>query len=748
MASSTPSIRVLYIDNESQVREIVSKKLSTEFERLEVSTEACPADARKQIQQRHPEIDCIVCEYEFEDSTGVEFLMEVRTAHPELPFILFTNDGSEAVARKAISANITRYLKKSQQRAQLQSLGDDIINAVEQYQSATAAKQAKTQLDKLAATATDCLWIFDRDWDELHFISGYEEVWKRPVEAIEDDPRDFLNGIHPKDRPFVQRKMAEMSDGNAIDIEYRILKGDGETGWVWVKGEPTFDEAGNVVHVVGFTRDITERKQREQELQRTERRFEAMFNDPNILVGLLEPDGTVYDINQTALSYIDAELDDITGTPFWQTPWFTGDPEVQREVRECIQQAADGSYVEFELDLSQAVGTPLIVEGVFRPVMDDDGNVTSLLISDRDITDQRERERELELRDRAINEAPVGIVITDPNQDDNPITYMNNGFRNITQYGRGDVLGQNCRFLQGPLTEETSRAAFREAIDNREPIKQDILNYRKDGTPFWNNVQITPVFDESGELTNFIGFQSDITTRVEQERRTELLQKILRHNLRNELNVVLGNLSLIADDLGEETDAVRSARQSAISLLELSESAQRIEAQIKKASFTPKEIDLKSLLNKEITTVVRSYDGVTIETAIESDISVLAPDSVSIAIRELLENAVKHRTDETASVRIATETDRVVLPPEETEREVVIIHIEDENPPISELELMRLFGEEESPVKHGTGLGLWFVHWMVTMSGGLLSHEQREPAGNKISITLLRAQTDRNQDEN
>lgn len=435
MASPTPSICVLYIDNESRFREIVPEKLSTEFEQIEVSTEACPADARKQIQELHPEIDCIVCEYEFEDSTGVEFLMEVRTAHPELPFILFTNDGSEAVARKAISANITGYLDKSQQQDQLQSLGDDIIDAVEQYQSATAAKQAKTQLDKLATTATDCLWIFDRDWEDLHFISGYEEVWDRPVEAIEDDPHDFLNGIHPEDRSFVQRKMAEMSDGDAIDIEYRILNDDGETGWVWVKGEPTFDKAGNVVHVVGFTREITERKQREQELQRTERRFEAMFNDPNILVGLLDPDGTVYDINQTALSYINAELDDITGTPLWQTPWFTGDPEIQREVRECIHRAADGSYVEFEFDLSQAVGTSLIVEGIFRPVTDDDGNVTSLLISDRDITDQRERERELELRDRAINEAPVGIVITDPHQDDNPITYMNNGFRNITQYG-------------------------------------------------------------------------------------------------------------------------------------------------------------------------------------------------------------------------------------------------------------------------------------------------------------------------
>ncbi len=126
-----------------------------------------------------------------------------------------------------------------------------------------------------------------------------------------------------------------------------------------------------------------------------ERRFDAIFDDPNILVGLLEPDGTVLDINETAMEYVDADLEGVVGEPFWKTPWWTDDG-VQSDVKAWTERAATGEYVPFEADLTRPGGGWYTLEGVFRPVTNDDGEVVSIIVSDRDITERRRRERELE----------------------------------------------------------------------------------------------------------------------------------------------------------------------------------------------------------------------------------------------------------------------------------------------------------------------------------------------------------------
>ncbi len=599
-------------------------------------------------------------------------------------------------------------------------------------------KETKSKYEAVVEQSNDGIRIV-QDGTVIFVNERFAELVGRPKGELLGKPADAFVAPEYKETLNAHRKSRlSGEDGpspNQYELELETTSGDRRA----VEISVTKIEYHGVPASLSIFRDIEERKQREKQLQRNVRRFEAMFNDPNILVGLLETDGTVIDVNETALSYIDHELDAIVGSPLWETPWFDGDVELKTRVRECIEQAAKGEYVPFEFDLTRAVGTNLIVDGVFRPVTDEAGNVTSLLISDRDVTTQRQREAELELRTHAIDEAPVGIVITDPNELGNPITYVNNGFCELTQYTEAEVLGRDFGFLQGPLTEDDSKAALRAAIDNREPITRDILNYRKDGTPFWNNVQITPVFDDSGDLRHFIGFQTDITTRVEQERRTELLQQTLRHNIRNDLTVILGNLALIEDEYDDELGAARDAREAAIRLLELSESARRIEAHIKQASFVPNEVDIETLIADALSPVNDSSETVTLDTSIDADASVLAPKSVSIAIRELVINAIRHASESDPNVFVSMETGTVALPPDDSRRSVVTIHIEDRNPPISDLELTRLFGEDESPIQHGTGLGLWLVHWMVTMSGGLISHEPVEPDGNRISITLLQA---------
>ena len=120
----------------------------------------------------------------------------------------------------------------------------------------------------------------------------------------------------------------------------------------------------------------------------------------------------------------------------------------------------------------------------------------------------------------AVRATRMPMLITDPRQPDNPIVFVNDAFIRLTGYGRDEILGRNCRFLQGVETNEVDVARVREAIERRVPIELDLRNYRKDGTLFWNRLLVSPVFDGDGELTYFFASQFDVT--LEKERLVRL----------------------------------------------------------------------------------------------------------------------------------------------------------------------------------------------------------------------------------
>jgi PAS domain S-box-containing protein len=117
------------------------------------------------------------------------------------------------------------------------------------------------------------------------------------------------------------------------------------------------------------------------------------------------------------------------------------------------------------------------------------------------------------LKERAMDEAPVGITISDPSLPDNPMVYANDAFERLTGYTREECLGRNCRFLQGENTGEEPVATLAAAIDDGERVRVQLRNYRKDGTEFWNRVDVAPIY-EDGTVTHFVGFQTDVTRRV------------------------------------------------------------------------------------------------------------------------------------------------------------------------------------------------------------------------------------------
>lgn len=135
------------------------------------------------------------------------------------------------------------------------------------------------------------------------------------------------------------------------------------------------------------------------------------------------------------------------------------------------------------------------------------------------------------LKERALEATAEGVVISDCTQSDMPIIYVNRAFTEMTGYLSKEVLGRNCRFLQGPKSNGGAKEKIRGSISQETPCTVEILNYRKDGTSFWNELSITPVRDENGQTTHFIGIQKDVTRRHQAEDSLRTVNAQMRRDL-------------------------------------------------------------------------------------------------------------------------------------------------------------------------------------------------------------------------
>ena len=186
-----------------------------------------------------------------------------------------------------------------------------------------------------------------------------------------------------------------------------------------------------------------------------------------------------------------------------------------------------------------------------------------------------------------IENSPVAAVISDPRRPDNPIVECNDAFIALTGYNRDEIVGRNCRFLSGADTEPWLTERLRTGIRRKQPVMVEILNYKKDGTPFRNAVMVAPIFGEAGELEYFLGSQVEVTedaAQVSESRKQAAHEKI--DNLTPRQREILiqmadGKLNKqIAYDLGLSERTVKMHRAALFKSLDVRTSADAIRVAI------------------------------------------------------------------------------------------------------------------------------------------------------------------------
>ncbi|WP_207591740.1 PAS domain S-box protein [Halomontanus rarus] len=381
--------------------------------------------------------------------------------------------------------------------------------------------ELETELSEILDRVSDAFYALDDEWRFTHLNESAADVLQFSEEEllgreIWDVFPEMKSGV------YWERFRSAMETQEPVSFE---VYDDPADSWLEFNVYPS--ESGLSI----YFHDVTERIERERDLRRTERRFEAIFEDPNILVGLLEPDGTVLDINGTAMEYVDADLEAVTGEPFWETPWWG---EGDADVESWVERAATGEYVDFEADLTRPDGTRYTISGHFRPVTDDDGEVVSIIVSDRDVTERREYERALEERERQLStlvDNVPGMVYRCRNERGWPMEFVSDACREITGY-EPEALETGAVSYGEDIMVEADREEVWEEI-RRMIDEQDLFSvtYRietADGDRRWVRSYGRGIFDDEGTLVSLEGIVADITDRKRLETELEASERRYR----------------------------------------------------------------------------------------------------------------------------------------------------------------------------------------------------------------------------
>ena len=259
------AVSVLHVDDDPDLSALLTAGLERASDRLTVSAERSVDAGLARL--REDDIDCVVSDYRMPDRDGIDFLRAVREREPSLPFIVFAETGSEAVASEAISAGVTDYVIRETTDSRYELLARKVESAVDSRRARESADRTNRRLRELSDVADDVLWMFSADWSELLFINdAYERLFGQSTEALAAEPASFLDRIHPDDVDRVRAAMERASAGDSQSVEYRVRQSASVEVWVESQCEPVVDDDGTVRRMTGFSRDITDRKVREREL--------------------------------------------------------------------------------------------------------------------------------------------------------------------------------------------------------------------------------------------------------------------------------------------------------------------------------------------------------------------------------------------------------------------------------------------------------------------------------------------------
>ncbi|WP_049935587.1 PAS domain S-box protein [Haloplanus natans] len=517
-------IRVLHVDDQSDFADLTATFLERADDRFTVETASSADGGLERIGDRPP--DCIVSDYNMPGMNGFEFLEAVRERYPDLPFILFTGKGSEAIASEAISAGVTDYLRKGSGTEQYDLLANRIRNAVRARREAQRADRQQ-QLMRLTEFVGDTGgWELDRGSDTVLLTAGTRQAIGRPDRA-EIPLEEAIALFHPGDREDVRQTLTEAFEAGAeLERRWRLRPRDGDERLIDMTITPVVESGGTVTKLRGAGHDVTDREERRRELETYETIIEALTD----AVYVLDEEGRFTYVNDEFVELVGYDRETILGN----TPSLVKDEAAvergDRNLRRLL--SSDGpETISFEVTLQPREGEPIVCTdhmGVL-PYEGDrfDGSVGTL----RDVTAARERERTLERQNdlftKAQNIADVGAWSYDVRTDEAFLTDKAYAIHGLSP--DDELTPERSLDFYHPEDRPAIRDAFDRAVETGESYDLELRLIDTADDLRWVRTR-GDAEPEDGNVVCVRGTLQDITERKRRERaledRTEKLETL------------------------------------------------------------------------------------------------------------------------------------------------------------------------------------------------------------------------------
>lgn len=672
-----------------------------------------------------PDLACIVSDYDLPDIDGVAFLQAVRVQFPDFPFILFTSEGNERVASKAITARVTEYLIKEHFQDHWSELGTLIAQSIGAHhtQRSIADPEARAKvileaaLDPMVIVQNETFRYANENALEVFEVDTFYEFEQRSVGEI----------VAPDSAAITTETIETVQSGErrVERLEQTIVGQQGRRTPVELTAVSI--EWNNAPAVLLIFRDISELRSNQYELRRFRRAVEAAGH----AIYVTDVDGTI--------EYANPAFETVTGyTPseaIGENPRILKSGEMSEPYYESLWETIlGGDIFEESLINRRKDGGLYHAHQTIAPIKDQDETVRGFVAIQTDIT-KRERLREnlkesKERYESLFQSIRDAILVCDM---DHQIRNCNQGFTDLFGYELSEIEGDQTKSV---YASEADYDEFSEVLNGKidDPKFTHTVAYqKKSGQTFPGETNVFHLRNADNETVGFISIIRDVSDRRNRLHQLQMIDRVLQHNFNNDMNVIQGNAQLLQDAVPEEdVSLVTRIIETGDQLLDTVEK-ERLITKFLADPPARNTVEIGSVISQIKTGVESRYPNATIRSSLQDSFRVTASEAIGTAIEELLTNAIIHAEEDNPTVTVA------VSPGVET----VTVEVADTNPAIPEMERTVLTGEEPiSSLYHGSGLGLWLVNLVVEDSNGVLELEENEPRGNIIRLRLPRAEVE------
>ncbi|CCQ34019.1 Signal-transducing histidine kinase protein [Halorhabdus tiamatea SARL4B] len=578
------------------------------------------------------------------------------------------------------------------------------------------------------------VWDWDMTTDDVEFNEQWAAMLGHSTEEIEPHLDAWERRVHPDDLPVVEAALeAHIEDETPLyDTEHRMKTADGDWKWIRDIGRVVErDENGEPRRAVGIHLDIDDRKQREQQL----RLFRQAVEQTAHAVYITDVDGTI--------EYVNPAFEPVTG--YTETEALGNDPSILNSgeydetfYEDLWETITDGQRWRAEMIDRDADGDRIVLEQSIAPITDADGDPTKFVAVAQDVTQRKEAERELE-RARAQLRQVIDLV------PDLLFAKDRDGRFLLANETTADAYGLSSAEVEGKLEsaiipDVEDAEQFREddlaVIESGEPmvVPEEELTTADGETRILETTKIPYEVQGSGEDA-VLGYARDITELMEYERELEaqrdnleVLNQVVRHDIRNELQLVVAYADLLRRDAdGTESDYAETVLEAARGAVDIIETARDVTEIMLQSDADPTPVDLPTVLLEAVEDLRSRYERavVTVKEPLP-DVEVLADDMLASVFRNLLTNAVKHNDSDVPEVTVTARAEGHVT-----------VSVADNGPGIPEERRDAIFDQGETGLDStGTGLGLYLVETLVDRYGGTVTVEDNDPTGSVFVVTL------------